>query len=61
VVSSDDLSIHLQTPFGRLCNPLVCATELAEELRLKTLDLLYLAYVKAMRERGPVDTHSTKS
>ena len=41
-----------RTPFGRLYNPLACATELAEKLKLKTLDLPHLAYIKAMRERG---------
>ncbi|MCD6357930.1 MAG: PIN domain-containing protein, partial [Thermoproteales archaeon] len=39
-------------PLGRLYAPIALALELAPRLRLKTLDLLHAAYVKAMRDRG---------
>ena len=42
----------LRTPLGRFYKPLAYAIELAESLRLRTLDLLHLAYIKAMKERG---------
>lgn len=42
----------LRTTLGRFYKPLAYAIELAERLRLRTLDLLHLAYIKAMKERG---------
>ena len=41
-----------RTPLGRFYKPLACTIELAEKLRLRTLDLLHLTYVKVMKERG---------
>ncbi len=41
-----------RTPFGKLYNPLAYTIELAEKLKLKTLDLPHLAYIKAIREQG---------
>lgn len=41
-----------RTLFGKLYNPMRYAIELTERLRLKTLDLLHLAYIKAMKEQG---------
>jgi len=41
-----------RTSFGKLYNPMRYAIELTERLRLKTLDLLHLAYIKAMKEQG---------
>jgi predicted nucleic acid-binding protein len=43
---------YLRAPLGQLYKPLAYAIELAERLRLRTLDLLHLAYIKAIRERG---------
>jgi predicted nucleic acid-binding protein len=40
------------TPLGRFYEPIRYTIELAEELRLKTLDLLHLAYIKTMKEQG---------
>jgi predicted nucleic acid-binding protein len=40
------------TPLGRFCEPIRYTVELAGKLRLKTLDLLHLAYIKAMEEQG---------
>lgn len=41
-----------RNPIGRFYKPLAYAIELAEKFRLKTLDLLHLAYIKAMKEHG---------
>ena len=41
-----------RTVSGRLYKPLAYSIELAEKLRLKTLDLLHLAYIKAMNEQS---------
>lgn len=41
-----------RTLLGRLSKPLAYAVELAEKLRLKALDVLHLAYIKAMKEQG---------
>jgi predicted nucleic acid-binding protein len=40
------------TLFGKIYNPMAYAIEPTEKLRLKTLDLLHLAYIKAIREQG---------
>lgn len=42
----------LRTPFGQFYKPLAYAVELSERLRLRILDLLHLAYIKAMKEQG---------
>ena len=39
-------------PLGRLHAPIAAAIELAPRLKLKTLDLLHVAYVKTLRDRG---------
>jgi predicted nucleic acid-binding protein len=41
-----------RTLFGKLYDPMAYAIELTEKLRLKTLYLLHLAYIKAIREQG---------
>jgi predicted nucleic acid-binding protein len=40
------------TLFCKIYNPMAYAIEPTEKLRLKTLDLLHLAYIKAIREQG---------
>jgi len=41
---------------GNVCVPVALAIELSSRARLKTLDLLHLAYAKAMKEGGdPID------
>ena len=47
-----DVKGFSRTVFGRFYKPLAYSIELAEKLRLKTLDLLHLAYIKAMNEQG---------
>ncbi|RUM47897.1 MAG: PIN domain nuclease [Hyperthermus sp.] len=47
-----DVKGFSRTMLGRLYKPLAYSIELAEKLRLKTLDLLHLAYIKAMKEQG---------
>ena len=39
-------------PLGRIYNPLATAIELSPKLRLKTLDLLHIAYVKLLKDEG---------
>ncbi|WP_232216690.1 type II toxin-antitoxin system VapC family toxin [Desulfurococcus amylolyticus] len=41
-----------RSPIGRFYKPLAYGIELTGKLRLKTLDLLHLAYIKAMKEQG---------
>jgi len=41
-----------RTVFGRIYIPFALTIELAGKIRLKTLDLLHIAYVKAMKEQG---------
>ena len=43
---------HLRNPIGSFYKPLAYAIELAEKIRLRTLDLLHLAYIKVMKEQG---------
>ena len=44
-------------PFGRIYAPVAVATELSSTLRLKTLNLLHVAYVKILKEEGePIRT-----
>ena len=43
---------HSKTLMGSLYRPLAHAVGLAEKLKLRTLDLLHLAYIKAMKEQG---------
>ncbi|BEP17370.1 hypothetical protein PYJP_07220 [Pyrofollis japonicus] len=46
-----------RTLLGRFYGPIAYSILLSEKLRLRTLDLLHLAYIKALREQGiPVDT-----
>lgn len=42
----------LRTPLGSFYKPLGYGIELAEMLKLRTLDLLHLAYIKSMKEQG---------
>ena len=39
-------------PLGKVYNPLATAIELSPKLRLKTLDLLHIAYVKLLKDEG---------
>jgi predicted nucleic acid-binding protein len=41
-----------RTPIGQFYKTLAYAIELTGELRLRTLDLLHLAYIKAMKSQG---------
>ncbi len=43
---------YSRTPLGHFYRPLSRAIELADRLRLRTLDLLHLAYIKALKEQG---------
>ncbi len=40
------------TPYGMVYKPIATALELAPTLRLKTLDLLHIAYAKLLKEEG---------
>jgi len=44
-------------PFGKMYTPIAIATELSTTLKLKTLDLLHVAYVKLLKEENePIHT-----
>ncbi|RLF18312.1 MAG: PIN domain nuclease [Thermoprotei archaeon] len=44
-------------PFGRIYTPIAIAIELSATIKLKTLDLLHVAYIKLLREEGePINT-----
>jgi predicted nucleic acid-binding protein len=46
-----------RTLFGRFYTPIAYAVALAERLKLKTLDLLHLAYIRALKVQGiPIKT-----
>ncbi len=43
---------YLKTPIGDFYMPQAYAVKLSEKIKLRTLDLLHLAYIKVMKERG---------
>ena len=48
------------TVFGKMYAPIAVAMELSPKLRLRTLDLLHIAYLKLLKEEGePINTLMT--
>ena len=50
----------VRTPLGRFSIPIGNAMELVPKIRLKTLDLLHISYIKALKDKGvPIRTLAT--
>jgi len=40
------------TPLGKIYKPIITAVEISPALKLKTLDLLHISYIKLLKEEG---------